>query len=185
MTQVSLARLTVIAALVFMALRPAHAQGYSGPLPARVGPGPEYKETMDSYAKWVTNGHSCQIIKHFRPGDNQIVIERGTRVFIDSEEIADLEKALHNLKVCNKFYECVGWRDSNRCGKNGKINKVRHDPRRTGRTRHDHPRPPHRDFFAAGRERTGEGDRDATRAYPPRSIFRTAVAVYCLPPPVR
>jgi hypothetical protein len=23
----------------------------------------------------------------------------------------------------------------------------------------------------------GEGDRDATRAYPPRSIFRTAVAV--------
>src|SRR5262249_13106978 len=74
-------------------------------------PKEQYRHTIDSYAKWETNGHTCQIIKHFRPGDDQILIERGTRVFIDSEEIADLEKALHNLKICNKFYECVGWRE--------------------------------------------------------------------------
>ena len=89
--------LTVIAALVFMALRPAHSKilPYEG-----------------SFGKWVTNGHSCQIIKVFHPGDSNIYRDEDvTTVYIQPSEISDLEKAIHNLKLCDKFYDCVAKRD--------------------------------------------------------------------------
>jgi hypothetical protein len=113
--------LTGIAALL-LATGAAHAAPPDHPLDeilndhwAQYRPPPESQKTgrpeIDDYQTWTTNGQSCRIIKHFRPGDSRLVIERGTRVSIDAEEIADLEKAIHNLKICSKFYECIALRD--------------------------------------------------------------------------
>jgi hypothetical protein len=124
---IPVARLTVIAALVFMALQPAHAEDAKTVCAGKYSTKSDFDRCMrnwvgnyslntgrpeiDDYQTWTTNPQNCQIMKHFRPGDNRLVIERGTRIHIDVEEIADLEKAIHNLKICSKFYECVAQRD--------------------------------------------------------------------------
>jgi hypothetical protein len=81
---------------------------------------------LAEYKKWETNGRWCQIVKDFPPprspgeplagelpGDPQLSASKdgSVRVFIDNEEIRDLEKALHNLKICDKFWTCVAQRD--------------------------------------------------------------------------
>jgi hypothetical protein len=79
---------------IFTALRPAQA-GYSGA------------------HNWEANGRVCQIIKVFRANDENVWPsgENGTSVAINFDEIADLEKAIHNLKICNKFWTCAAQRD--------------------------------------------------------------------------
>jgi hypothetical protein len=96
--------LTSIAAL-FLATGAAHAEWYD-------------TERANSYYKWTTNGHSCEIKKAFRPKDDNVFrTEEGTtEISIQATEIADLEKALHNLKLCDKFYDCVAKRDYKRYG---------------------------------------------------------------------
>jgi hypothetical protein len=98
--------LTSVAAL-FLATGTAHAEWYD-------------TELANGYDKWTANGHSCLIIKLFRPNDHNVFQTQegteGTMVHIQPSEIPDLEKALHNLKLCNKFYDCVAKRDYKRYG---------------------------------------------------------------------
>src|SRR5262245_42428232 len=91
--KVTLARLTVIAALAFMALRPAQAQ-----------------------EMWEANQHRCIVTKNFSEGEmiapgGYFLRDGKVTIAIGPDEIPELEKAIHNRKICDKFYTCVAWRD--------------------------------------------------------------------------
>jgi hypothetical protein len=93
---------------LLLATGTAHAEWYDNAKPA----------DDHYYDKWTANGHSCQIIKRFRSDDDNMrdAVTEGTMVYIQPSEIPELEKALHNLKLCDAFYKCVAKRDYRRYG---------------------------------------------------------------------
>jgi hypothetical protein len=58
--------------------------------------------------KWEADCRRGYITKTFNPDDiyNRTTIN-GTIIHIQEDEFPDIEKALHNLKICAKFWACV------------------------------------------------------------------------------
>jgi hypothetical protein len=92
MLMIALARITIAIALLFAPI--IGAQGAD---------------------RWIADSHRCTIAKTFTDDDSPEHIWSGNdgnvTVVINTDEIKDLEKAIHNLKICKKFWDCTLWRD--------------------------------------------------------------------------
>jgi hypothetical protein len=64
--------------------------------------------------KWEADCRRGYITKTFSDHDSSMKIfhsDDGTTIRIEPEEFIDIENALHNLKLCDKFWQCVAERD--------------------------------------------------------------------------